>query len=220
MLAIKRIIKESKFLYLTMFFILILNIALSAVSASPTNGPTLATSIFYGAALASAIFIFVSGKMLVKNNFRLSIIFNTDRLIAIKEIIRYLVFLSLCSSAIINTIGMLIHFLPNSPIIPYLAGFNWNVVDGLFIRFIVVAVALYFIGSLSLLTRTVVSVYGMISGFTVISLVFSLIAALRYIVNDFLLWGTGLVLVTGIFFTISASLTIFSIKTLSRYEIN
>jgi len=191
MTSIKRIIKESRTIHIILVIVFLTSIISRTAASAFSNMTTFGSSLFQGILLALCISMGVIGINL-SNNYRLSLLFNRSRKETSKDLFIYILIISLSGSILLNTLALFIHLMPENPLVPIILGFNFNIMNGLFIRIPLLALILSGAAFIGLWLSTTFSLHGITVGLSCIIFTIALTLSLLKRIIDAWLWGQNL----------------------------
>jgi hypothetical protein len=205
MTSIKRIFKESRIIHLILCIIGTTTLTSKLAESTILNKETIGATIFMGIFLALFISYSVIGLNLV-TNYRLSILFGRNRNDSVKDLYKYILFLSLLGSLAINVIGLFMHYLPENPLVPMILGFNFNILKSILIRIPLIAILLAAFAIIGLFYATVFSVQGVVVGISAIILGMTCILASASTLIEAFQWGQSLYIILAVLLAITGAL--------------
>lgn len=215
--SIKRIVKESSVIYLILAIVFFTTVISKMAAITTTNMMPLGTGLFYAIILFLGISVGVIGITLI-NNFKLALVFNRNRNNIVYDSFKYIGFVSVISSIIINFWGLILHYLPENPLAPFIFGMNFNILSRLPIRLIIVSIVFISIGTLGLYLSSTFCVHGTLNGISAIILTITLLMSLSMKIINGLLWAEQLPLLLVLILIITSVLLKITQLTLLRFE--
>lgn len=189
--SINRIFKESKLIYLILCIICVTAIVTSITNSAFTNLQPLGTSLYTGCLLTTGVCHLLIGINLV-NSFHLSILFNRSRKNSSLDLFKYIAFISVSASIILNLLGLLLHFLPENPLVPMIFGMNFNILSGIILRIPLIAIIFFTIGIVGLWFAIIFTVEGVAVGLSAIIFSITLALSLAMRLINAILWQESL----------------------------
>jgi len=216
--SINRIIKESKLVYLILCIVCLASVVTSVTNSAVSNTQPLGTGLFIGFLLTICVSHLTIGINLV-NSFRLSVLFNRSRKNSSLDLFKYVGFISITASIFINLIGLVLHYLPENPLVPMIFGMNFNVLSGILLRIPTMAIIFCTIGFIGLWFATIFTVEGVIIGISAIifSITVALSLAMRLI--NAILWRESLMMLLLILLVIITVVVKNTYDLLQKFEI-
>lgn len=218
----KRLLLQSKPMFYIFLMILGVNIFINLIAGVVIT--TNATQ-FYPASIAMSIWIFltiflgIQSVFLISNCFPMSLIMGSTRKQTAKHIFLLILMISIILSLILNSTFIFSNqFMIGKTIIPHLLGYNWNIIDGLFLKLIsLTLIFLAFSASLLWITSGF-KMTGIFSGLTRIVLLITLLLTQDNLIKNYVEWGQN-PLQIHMMLLIVAFLTLYlTYQTLTRYE--
>ncbi len=216
--SINRIIKESKTVYLILCIVCLASVVTSLSNSAVTNIQPLGTGLFTGFLLTICVSHLTIGINLV-NSFRLSILFNRSRKNSSLDLFKYIGFISFMASMVINLIGLVLHYLPENPLVPMIFGMNFNIFSGIIMRLPIIALIFFTIGIIGLWFATLFTVEGIIIGISAIIFSVTIILSLAMRIINAILWRESLIMLLFILLVIVTATVKNTYDLLQKLEI-
>lgn len=218
MTSIKRIIKESRTIHIILVIVFLTSIISRTTASAFSNMTTFGSSLFQGILLALCISMGVIGINL-SNNYRLSLLFNRSRKETSKDLFIYILIISLSGSILLNTLALFIHLMPENPLVPIILGFNFNIMNGLFIRIPLLALILSGAAFIGLWLSTTFSLHGITIGLSCIIFTIALTLSLLKRIIDAWLWGQNLFFLSSLLLGVVIISCIMTYSMLLKQEV-
>lgn len=217
---IKHITKESK--YLNQFLlsitigIIFTNIISEINSFNIDNGFKIFCYIF----ISSILFVSISSIFSIISNFKLSIIFNSNRLKIFKAIQKYTILKSFANSIFIVLLGILLKYTPSEIIIPNLFGSNWNLISYLPINLLSSFLILYFFANLNIFLALTFSINDWINNLIQIILLISIFIFTHKPIIDYIIWGNNKLIILALISFCTIIFNLVSQNLIFKFEVN
>jgi len=217
---IKHIIKESK--YLNQFLlsitigIIFTNIISEINSFNIDNGFKIFCYIF----ISSILFVSISSIFSIISNFKLSIIFNSNRLKIFKAIQKYTILKSFANSIFIVLLGILLKYTPSEIIIPNLFGSNWNLISYLPINLLISFLILYFFANLNIFLALTFYINNWINNLIQIILLISIFIFTHKPIIDYIIWGNNKLIILALISFCTIIFNLVSQNLIFKFEVN
>lgn len=217
--SVTRIIKESRIIYLILTIVFFSTTVSKIASAATSNMMPLGTGFFYGLLLFFGISISVIGINLI-NNFQLALVFNRKRNSICHDLFKYILFISLASSVLINFLGLILHYFPENPLVPMIFGMNFNIINGILIRILITSLIFIALGIAGLWLAATFSVHGTLNGISAIILTAALLISISFKIIQGFLWANQLPFLLVTLLAVTIVLTTMTHLTLLKLEIH
>lgn len=223
MKAIKRLFWQSKPMYFLLFLIFAINILINILSELFVNrslNKFSASSIPMSITIFAFVFLLVSSILMITNCFPLPLTMGTTRRKSVQDI--YLFNFITCSMISIFIILILVlssRIIFSKYIIPYLMGYNWNIISGILFKFITLLLTSLFFSSTIMWLVSGFKVKGVFNGLTRIFITLSIIFSQLSIIKDFVLWGQNQLIIHFILFIGVFLAHYLTYRTLIHYEL-
>lgn len=180
---------------------------------------------FYPASIAMSLWIFltiflgIQSVFLISNCFPISLIMGSTRKQTAKHIFLLILMISIILSLILNSTFIFSNqFMIGKTTIPHLLGYNWNIINGLFLKLISLTLIFLTFSAFLMWITSGFKVMGVFNGLTRIILIITLISAQFNLIENYVEWGQK-PLQIHIMLLIVGFLTLYlTYRTLIRYE--
>lgn len=213
MQTIKRLFLQSKPIYITL---LIISGAFSVASVFiSVKGLNIAISISF----FLSIFFLLQVNHLVTHCFPMSLAMGEIRKNSIKNIFFFTLILAISLSILINLILILSSQISiATSIVPYLMGYNWNVIDGILLKFITILLLLSVLSGSIMWFTSGFKVDGFFNGISRILVMLIFTFGGLSLITNYIIWGRNLLLINIMFLLVAFLTHYLSYRTLIRYE--
>lgn len=218
--GIKRIFKESKLMYILLFFIVTINIVVQLVVNQFVNEKIEEPVVLILILVFSVVFIGLSGAMLGSFNFRIAVLFNANRKKVSKEILIYLMLISALCASIITVTAITVYSNNHMHMTPLLFGYNWNISSHLIEKLGLAVLLVYSIGVLFLWVSSTFMKNGLIKGFTQIFVAGTILVITSPVLYNYMMWGSNMNFSRGILIVFALVFSILSLQNFKKVEIN
>lgn len=222
MKSIKRLFWESKPTYFIILLIFSINLSVNILSELLENKgfkQFSVASVSMSITAFLAVFLLINSIIMITNCFPLALTMGATRKKSLKEIYFFNLLTCTIVSVFINLILLLSsRIMISKSVVPYLMGYNWNIVNGTLLKFItLLLISLTFTGVIMWLISGF-KVEGLFNGLARILIVFIVIFSQLNVINNYVMWGQNQLFI-HIILLIAILLTHFlTFRTLVHYE--
>lgn len=218
----KKIVLQSKPTYFIILLIFVINISVNTLSDLLMNNSTKqlsVSSLSTSFTIFIAVFLLVNSIMTVTNCFPLALTMGATRKKSLKDIYFFNLLICIIVSIFINLMLLLSSkMIVGQSVVPYLMGYNWNIVGGILFRFItLLLISLTFTSTIMWLISGF-KVEGVFNGLARILITLTLIISQLNVIKNYVLWGQNQLFI-HIILLLAVSIThLLTYITLIRYE--